>query len=191
MAKRPWLFVAAPIVLVALHAQTVPAFSGVWTRKAQRGLIIVQVSPGWRGVVANLAAHPPTVSIAQTASSISLMSGHGQAAVAYPVDASKNVNLEDHGDWWVKSETSSNWDGSSLSITQRTTSGWRHDLLPEEARVDRASQDTMMETTRVLNLSPDRREMTIRTTVRDEKGAAEYVEAFVATSALERSRADP
>jgi hypothetical protein len=181
-------YVLAMLAIIAFpsatRAQPMPDFSGTWQCDPGRTVTLRRVDRGpvrWGPIpytTRNQTDVTYVIVIVQDTAKVDITFPGGKNSFmnvgAYQLDSENVTTVSDKGDWWVKTVTRATRHGDALVLTATRLMDWWKTAKPAEV----TSQEAETDTTFVLRLSDARTELTIETTLSDEKGHVTYRQVF-------------
>jgi hypothetical protein len=166
----------------AIRAQSIPDFSGSWVRDPARDVMLHRVDRvphGWGPIPYTTGKQPFIVVIVQNTQQVNLAFPGGwnnfmNLRDAYQLDGKDVTTVRDLGQWWEKTVSRSTWDGGTLTLKAIRLIDWWKSTQPSEVTQQITETDTIFH----LNLNPGQSELTIETTLSDEKGEVTYRQVF-------------
>jgi len=165
-----------------LRADPIPDFSGHWQSSPARlqvGRIVHRIPDGWDRYIEGVRSIKDyRVEIRQTGDEIAVVFPGGAnnflSVPPFPIGSSPRSSVENLGASWRKTTCRGWWDGGLLSLTATRQADRWADSDPATAK----PQETDLISQHVLRLDAARTQLTMETTVSDEKGEAQYQQVF-------------
>ena len=171
-----------PLRAPGADGDAIPDFSGHWKSSPDRlqvRRIVHRIPNGWDRYIEGVRSIKDyRIEIRQTSDEIAVAFPGGAnnflSVPAFTIGGSPKSTVENLGASWRKTTCRGWWDGGLLSLTATRQADRWADSDPATAK----PQETDLISQHMLRLDTGRHELTMDTTVSDEKGEAQYQQVF-------------